>query len=63
MSLSWVSDHISSEFDEKIAEAVDNRARVGGSVKRSSWPTEQDGFKALHPDAVVAFTLTAQPAR
>jgi hypothetical protein len=29
MSLSWVSDHISSEFDEKIAEAVDNRRELG----------------------------------
>jgi hypothetical protein len=28
MSLSWVSDHISSEFDEKIAEAVDNRREL-----------------------------------
>jgi len=63
MSLSWVSDHISSEFDEKIAEAVDNRRELEEVLKRSSWPTEQDGFKALHPDAVVAFTLTAQPAR
>jgi len=28
MSLSWVSDHISSEFDEKIAEAVDDRREL-----------------------------------